>query len=216
MWIDVTYPVNDELLIYPGDPPYKRTVCSSMEKGDYCNVSQISLGCHTGTHVDAPLHFVPGGASVDVIDLDRINGPVRVIGYDILGDSPQDIGLEFLKSCHIQPGERLLFKTSNGRRFKGKTLLKDYAAIDLAAAQYLVRMEVKCIGIDYLTIEPAGSGDGAVHKTILGAGIPVIETLNLESVTPGRYEMMCLPLRLSGAEASPVRALLKSTGAAKG
>ncbi|HIQ99721.1 MAG TPA: cyclase family protein [Candidatus Scybalocola faecavium] len=211
--IDITYPLDEHLLIYPGDPVYKAEWFLSMDKGDSCNVTNLTLGCHTGTHVDAPLHFLQGGKSLDEMDLDRLNGPVRVIEY--FPETPGDISEAFLKKCHIQPGERVIFKTQNSCRFAGKNLLEDYVAFDLSGARYLAQLGVACLGIDYLTIEPKGS-DGSVHREILGAGIPVVETLDLRKVSGGGYEMVCLPLRLSGREASPVRALLKPLDMAPG
>ena len=204
-FIDVTYTIDEKLLIYPGDPAYESTSHLSIEKGELCNVARFSMGCHTGTHMDAPLHFVEGGASIDLLDLGRFNGPARVIEYTGSGD----ISVDFLERCHIMPRERILFKTSNSMRFGGRTLLEDYVAIDAAAARYLVQCSVECIGIDYLTIEPADSTDGSVHKTILGAGIPVIETLDLRRVPSGDYELYCLPLRLGGLDGSPARVLLR-------
>lgn len=206
-FIDITYPIDETLLIYPGDPAYERQRHLSIKSGDLCNVSRFSMGCHTGTHIDAPLHFIPGGKAVDEMDVRRFNGQARVIEYPENG-VPRDISVDFLKSCHICPGERILFKTSNSQRFCGKKLLKDYTAIDVMAAQYLAKLSVSCIGIDYMTIEPADSEDGSVHKIILGAGIPVIETLDLRQVPAGSYELLCLPLRLAGLDGSPVRAML--------
>lgn len=204
--MDITYPLDEHLLIYPGDPVFKTEAFLSMDEGASCNVTNLTMGCHTGTHMDAPLHFLANGKSLDAIALERINGPVRVIGY--FPEKPGNISEDFLKQCHIQPGERVIFKTDNSSRFAGTRLLEDYTAFDMSAARYLSKLSVACLGIDYLTIEPVGS-DGSVHRQILGAGIPVLETLDLRNVEPGRYELICLPLRLVGTEASPVRALLK-------
>ena len=205
-YIDVTYPVDETLRIYPGDPLYTVKPYLAVARGDLCNVAAFSMGCHTGTHMDAPLHFVEGAASVDQVDLSRINGEARVIEYK--GGPGSDISVDFLESCNIQPKERVIFKTSNSRRFGGRTLLDDYTAIDEAAADWLVRKQVSCIGIDYMTIEPAKSTDGAVHRCVLGAAILVIESLDLRETAAGRYRLVCLPLRLAGLDGSPVRALL--------
>lgn len=204
VYIDITYPVNDRLLIYPGDPVYEHCAYLSISGGDLCNVGRISMGCHTGTHMDAPYHFVNDGMTIDQLDLERFNGTVRVIRFDQSGD----IDAQFLKEQHIVSGERLIFKTKNTQRFAGYTLLDDYTAISQDGAQYLADLQVACIGIDYLTIEPASSRHGRVHQIILGAGIPVIETLNLKDVAPGIYKLCCLPLKLEGMDGSPVRALL--------
>lgn len=204
--IDITYPLDEQLLIYPGDPVYKSTPWLSMERGDLCNVSAVCMGCHTGTHIDAPAHFVKDAMTVDQLDLCAINGPVRVVEFNENGN----ITADFLKKCHILPGERIIFKTMNSCRFAGRQLLENYSAVDLSAARFLVDAGVSCIGIDYMTIEPSESSFGMVHKTILGAGIPVIETLDLRSVSAGRYELVCLPLLFSGLDGSPVRAILKT------
>lgn len=208
-FMDVTYPVDGQLLIYPGDPVYKKESFLSIKKGDLCNVGCISMGCHTGTHMDAPLHFVDDAMSIDEVDLELVNGCVRVIAYEGPLADTRDINRKFLESCLIMPGERVIFKTDNSRRFAGVHLLEDYTAIELEAARYLAELGVKCIGIDYLTVEPVDSREGAVHKALLGAGMPLIETLDLRQVVPGIYRMHCLPLKLTGMDGSPVRAVLE-------
>lgn len=208
-YIDVTYTINSQLLIYPGDPVFEKSSVLSIANGDLCNVGKISMGCHTGTHMDAPYHFVAEGRTIEQVDLTRLNGPVRVIAYEGPSAQSRDISLEFLKSCHIEPGERLIFKTANSRRFAGRNLLKDYTAIDAEAAVYLADLDLQCIGIDYLTVEPVDSDAGRVHKTLLGAGIPLLETLDLRTVAPGIYNLHCLPLKLEGMDGSPVRVLLE-------
>ena len=207
-YMDVTYPVNDKLLIYPGDPIYEHHRHLSIANGDLCNVGRISMGCHTGTHMDAPYHFIKDGLTIDQLDLNRFNGTARVIEFDQSGD----IDVQFLEKQQIVSGERLIFKTRNTARFAGQTLLDDYTAISADGARYLADLQVGCIGIDYLTIEPASSSCGHVHQMILGAGIPVIETLNLKGVAPGIYKLCCLPLKLEGMDGSPVRALLFPCG----
>lgn len=208
-YIDVTYPINSELLIYPGDPIFEKSSFLSIANGDLCNVGKISMGCHTGTHMDAPYHFMADGQTIEQVDLTRLNGPARVIVYEGPLAQSRDISLEFLKSCHIKPGERLIFKTANSQRFAGLNLLEDYTAIDAEAAAYLADLNPQCIGIDYLTVEPADSTAGRVHKTLLGAGIPLLETLDLRTPTPGTYNLHCLPLKLEGMDGSPVRVLLE-------
>lgn len=204
MFLDISFAMDEKLIVYPGDPEFCKQAWLTMEK-DKCNVHCIQMGTHFGTHVDAPLHFAGGQASIDAVPLWRLNGLARVVVFTGSGD----ITAGFLKQRRIQKGERLLIKTRNSRCFDGTAVLENYCGISLEAALYLKEIEPACIGIDYMTIEPQ-TGSGSVHRTILGAGIPVIETLKLQPVEEGSYQLYCLPLKLKGLDGSPVRAVLET------
>ncbi len=201
---DISVSITAEMPVYEGDPPVSMTLLSSIERGELYNVSLLSMSAHTGTHVDAPLHFLRDGRAVDEIPLDILIGPALVI--EVPGH--EQILRDMLSSARLGGEQRILFKTSNSSLWNKKTFRKDFVYIAESAAQYLVEIGVKLVGIDYLSVEKFGATDPVTHLTLLKAGIVILEGLNLSAVKPGRYELICLPLRLRGAEGSPCRAVL--------
>jgi arylformamidase len=204
MWIDVSVPVRSGMVHWPDNPPIELVRTMDMAKGDPANVSRLSLGVHSGTHVDAPVHFLADGAGVDVIPLDRLLGEARVVELE----APK-IGAAQLRAVDPRPGERLLLKTRNSARcWKTDQFLPDFVHVSLEGAALLAERRVRTVGIDYLSI--AGMEEGVpTHRVLLEQGICVIEGLDLSSVQPGSYELMCLPLRLAGADGAPARVLLR-------
>lgn len=206
-WIDITVPLRTGMAHWPGDPPVSLERISDMDRGDEANVGVLHMSAHTGTHMDAPLHFVKDGAGIDEMPLDATVGPARVIGIeaDVIGET-------ILAAQGVQSGERILFKTRNSTlcwRFN-RCFLKNFVQIDASGARYLAEKRVRAVGIDYLSIGAYG-GDGAeTHRTLLGAGIWVIEGLDLESVEPGLYELICLPLKIARGDGAPARAMVRS------
>lgn len=174
---------------YPGDPAAKRDVVRRIDMGDACNLSGFYTCCHTATHIDAPLHFIDGGDSIDKIDLSRCVGPCSVVEMEGL--------LTGADIDRLPPGteKRLLLK-GNGRAF-----LTQSAAFALAQAGCLL------VGTDAQSIGPQ-DGEAEPHLELLGAGIPILEGLDLSRVSPGRYRLAALPLLLAKAEAAPARAVL--------
>lgn len=204
--IDISVPVYTGMVHWPGDPDVKLTRKLDMAKGEVCNYTHLSFGAHTGTHMDAPLHFVADGESMDKLPLDATVGRCRVIEIKARGQ----IGPRHLKSLRLRRGERVLFKTGNSRKsWKSEAFDEGFVSISQDAAQFLVDRGVRTVGVDYLSIGGWQSDGVETHQVMLGAGIWVIEGLNLAKVKPGGYELICLPLKLLGAEGAPARAVLR-------
>jgi arylformamidase len=188
--LDVSVPVRPGMIVYPGDPEVRLERVSSIADGDVANISRLDLGVHSGTHVDAPLHFVDGGASVETLPLDVLVGPCSVV--------------EGLDAAAVPArAERVLFKTPNSRLWERDEFSEDFVKLDGEAARALVERGVRLVGIDYLSI-----GDEEAHRILLGAGVVAVEGLDLREVEPGEYRLICAPLKLEGAEGAPARVLL--------
>lgn len=203
-WLDVTVPIHAGMVVYDGDPPVDVTAALSLDRGDPANVSRLALGSHTGTHVDAPAHFVRGGAGVDRLPLDVLLGPARVLACP-----PGPIGAATVAG-HARSGERLVLKTGNSALWRRGTFAADYQALTLEAARALVEAGVGLVAIDYLSIEAFGVPGHPVHRCLLEAGVVVLEGLDLSGVEAGRYELCCLPLRIRDGDGAPARALLRA------
>ncbi len=204
-WIDVTRPIMAGMPVWPGDPGPLIEQTLFIERGDICNLSKVAMSVHTGTHMDAPRHFVADGVSMDDLPLDAVIGEVRVVQIN----DPVAIRAAELPA-DIAVGERILFRTRNSAELWAKPgFQEDFVYISNEAAMVLAARGVKTVGIDYLSIGGFHQDLVETHETILGAGIWVIEGLDLSQVEPGRYEMVCLPLKLAGVEGSPARAALR-------
>lgn len=201
---DITVPLSTELPTYPGDPPLVFTQWNSISKGDSSNLTQITLSTHSGTHIDAPRHFIDGAGAVDDLPLGVLIGRARVV--ELAG--AKEIGRRELERVHVKGVERLLLKTDNSQLWGTSCFHEHFAAITPEGAHYLAECGVKLVGIDYLSIEPF-HGDGDVHRTLLGSGVVVLEGINLTGVLPGEYELICLPLKIAGGDGAPVRAVLR-------
>lgn len=201
---DVSRPLRDGGLIYPGDPEIRFRQHSSMARGDEANVSSLALGSHSGTHVDAPSHFLPDGDAVDRIPIDRLIGPAVVLEPA----GTQHIGAAELATCDLHAQRRVLLRTRNSARPADAGFTPDYRALAPDGAEYLLRQGVELVGIDYLSIEAAESEDFAVHHLLLGRGVVIVEGLDLSAVPCGVYQFICLPLRLEGLDGAPARAVL--------
>ena len=200
-FIDVTVPLSAALPTFPGDPPFQIDVTHRMEGGDSYNVSRLTVGTHAGTHVDAPFHFIKGGATVDELALEILIGKVRVV--DLGGkDSVERADLEALD---LREDQRVLIKTRNSGLLRQKAFQEDYVWLSPDAATYLAQVGIKLVGFDYLSIEKLGSRDYAAHVALLEAGVVIVEGLDLSEIEPGEYDMVCLPLRIAGADGSPAR-----------
>ena len=203
---DVTLTITPQMIVWPGDPPVIMNHISSIASGDSSNVSQISMSCHSGTHVDAPDHFLNNGRTVENLSLDLLVGRAYVL---YLPDVNM-ITASILMEADIPPRtRRLLFKTKNSDYWaKGnKEFQTDFVGLSVDAAELLVDRNVKLVGIDYLSVAPYKMGK-QVHTILLNAGVVVIEGLDLSNVSPGRYTLHCLPLKLGGADGAPTRAIL--------
>ena len=208
-WMDVSVPLRSGMVHWPGDPAVSIELVAAMSRGDDADVTAIDMGAHTGTHMDAPSHFVAGGASLDDLDPDVVFGPARVIAIS----DPVAVTEAELERHDIQRGERLLFRTSNSERcWSTDDFVEDFVYVSEDAAALLAAREVRLVGIDYLSVGGFHVDGAAIHRRLLGAGVWIIEGLDLRGVTPGRYELICLPLRLAGAEGGPARVMLRPVG----
>ncbi len=203
---DITLTITPQIVVWPGDPPVSIKHSSSIAAGDNSNVSEISMSCHTGTHVDAPDHFLNNGVTVEDLSLDLLVGRAYVL---YLPDVDL-ITAAVLMEADIPPRtRRLLFKTRNSQLWAngGKSFQTDYVGLSVDAAELLVDRNVKLVGIDYLSIAPYKMG-APVHTILLAAGVVVIEGLDLSKVSQGRYTLHCLPMKLGGVEGAPARCIL--------
>ena len=206
---DCSVPISADLPTYPGDPGIQIQEWSTLVKGDGANVSALSFGAHTGTHVDAPAHFIEGTKKVESLALDVLIGEAEVV------EVPADcrvIDEEFVeRQCKVGT-ERVLFKTRNSAAAWGGDFKPDFTYLDLSAAERLVKRGVRLVGIDYLSIEKFRSPDHAVHRALLSHEVIILEGLNLSDVPPGKYELICLPLRLRShlGDGAPARAVLRT------
>ncbi len=208
---DVSVTVDQNLPIWPGNPPADIHRVNKIEDGANSNVSDINMGAHTGTHVDAPFHFLMEGAKVDTLSLEVLIGTAEVIQ---VADSVNVLDRQVVEAASIPPGTtRVLFKTRNSSYWAkfGSAFQPDFVAVDASGAQALVERGVKLVGIDYLSIAPYKQSRPA-HETLLAASVVIIEGLNLSAVQPGQYQLACLPVKLGGAEGAPARAVLMRNG----
>ena len=201
---DISVPLSESLPVYPGDPPMIMEPVPGKEKGDGVNVSRISMSTHFGTHIDAPLHMDNRGVSVDHLPLSLLNG--RALVAEVGGT--KKIGRKELERLPIKGEERLLLKTENSLLWSRSDFVEDYAALTEDGADYLIGIGIMLIGIDYLSIEPFDSS-GVIHRMLLDHGIVILEGLNMNEVTSGVYELLCLPLRILGGDGAPARAILR-------
>ena len=191
---------------WPGDPEIRKDPFRDMERGDVCNVSSLAFGSHTGTHMDAPLHFIRNGRTLDKMPLDATIGPCRVIE---IKDS-ESVKVAELENQRIKAGERILFKTRNSRRsWKKDNFDEDFVYISKEAAAFLAMAKIRTVGIDYLSVGGFRKDGVETHHALLGAGIWIIEGLNLAKIEPGKYELNCLPIKILGSDGAPARALLR-------
>jgi arylformamidase len=206
-WLDISVPLQPGMAHWPGDSGFVATRPSDMAKGDVCNLTSMAMSAHTGTHMDAPLHFIDGGDSMDALPFDAVIGDVRVVAIR----DEVAIGPEELETFNIQIGERIIFKTRNSQRdWAAHPFDERFVHINPAGAQYLVDKQIATVGVDYLSIGGFLEGGVECHQIMLGAGVWVIEGLDLAGIEVGVYEMVCLPLRLKGAEGSPARVVIRA------
>jgi arylformamidase len=203
--IDISVPVQPGMVTYPGDPAVSLERVVAIADGGVCNLSRLDFGVHSGTHVDAPVHFIEGAPGAEELPLDPLVGEAVVVDATAL-DGPIDA--EALRSCSVPEGaERVLLKTRNGRLWAREEFTRDFIRLDGAGARWLVDRGVRLIGLDYLSI-----GDQEAHRVLLGAGVVPLEGIDLRDVEPGWYELLCLPLKVVGADGAPARALLRPLG----
>ena len=208
-WIDVTAALDPAATpVYEGDAPMSFEFLKDMRKGDGFTLSKLSLGAHSGTHVDAPMHFIRDGAPVDEVPLTALIGSARVID---IPDSVQAIDSVELNGHNWRGSERVIFRTRSSVRgwMTSSTFHRDFAFIAPDAAQILADAGVKLVGIDYISAEKFGAPAPLAHRSLLGKGIPIVEGMSLESVAPGEYDLIVLPMKVKGHEGAPARAIMR-------
>ncbi|MEX2229489.1 MAG: cyclase family protein [Dehalococcoidia bacterium] len=204
-WIDVTSPIRPGMHAYPGDPVVAMSLASSLADGDGYDVTALTLGTHTGTHVDAPSHFIAGAPAIEALDLDALIGPAYVADAVSASGHLDAAALALLGVP--EHAERVLLKTANSRLWDAPAFARDYVALTEDGARWLVDRAVRLVGIDYLSIAPYADPAPA-HVALLSAGVVIVEGLDLRAVAPGDYTLVCLPLLIPGADGAPARVLL--------
>lgn len=202
---DISVPIKNEMLVWPGDSGVEIETLATVRK-DGIGESRFSFGSHTGTHIDAPKHFVAGAAGVDAIALEKLIGECFVV--DLTSIDHKEIMVSDISNVRIGKGSRILFKTGNFKYLHGKEFPSEYVSLSLEAAEYLAEKGVWLVGIDFLGIEKRKNPDHPVHTTLLKAKIANVEGLDLREVPQGYYQIFCLPLRIVGADGSPARVIL--------
>jgi arylformamidase len=195
--------------VWPGDPPVAIEQLSSIAAGDAANVSRLHLGSHTGTHVDAPHHFVKKGQTVDNLPLDLLVGPAIVVEVD--PPEGNTIGVWELAGLNLPKNTtRLLLKTRNSHLWEDRIqeFERDFVHLAPRTAEWLVGRGVRLVGVDYLSVEAYGTDDHRVHHALLGAGVIIVEGLDLSRVPPGPCHLICLPLKIKDGDGAPARVLV--------
>ena len=204
---DVSIPIVTGGVVYPGNPPIKVWLEKGIPTGARSNVSGISFGAHSGTHVDAAKHFYDDGQTVDELPLERLIGPAVLLEF---GDDVMGITRAHLEARAAEIGRhtRVLFKTRNSALQSRPEFVGDFTYIAPDAAEWLVARGTELVGLDYLSVEQYKSGNANTHLTLLGSRVVIIEGLALSGVRGGEYELICLPLKVTGIDGAPARAVL--------
>jgi arylformamidase len=196
-WIDISIPFRDRMVHWPGDPEPRIVRLKDRNAGDPTSLMDMHFIDHAGTHIDAPLHFIPGGKTIDQMPVNATMGRARVIE---------------INPYNIRRGERILFKTRNSEEcYKTDEFVEDYVYFSTEVARYLVERGIRAVGLDYLSIGSVKEDQNLkdTHEILLRAGVYIIESINLAGVKPGRYELVCLPLLLEKGDAGPARAIIR-------
>jgi arylformamidase len=206
---DVTVPVDTTVPIFPGDPEFHLQRVKSLAEGAVCNLSRLDCGVHTGTHVDAPIHFINDTAGVDGMPLEAMLGPAYVVDATSIRGH---IDASILSTLHVPAdAKRVLFKTTNSDLWSSPTFESNFVGITEDAAVVLVDQGVRLVGIDYLSIAPPNDPT-PTHVALLQAGVVILEGVDLRSVPAGQYDLACLPIRLVGSDGAPARVILRTDG----
>jgi len=200
---DISVTISPNLVVYPGDPPVEITPVSQVGTNGMPNVSRLSLSTHAGTHVDPPFHFLANGTKADQLPLEALIGDCEVVDIGI----EDEITIPVLQKFKIS-SERVIFKTKNSLLWERKEFARNYAYLTMATAEYLAARKLKLVGIDYLSIEKFDSRTPQAHLALLKAGVVILEGLNLSGVSAGKYQLVCLPLKIADGDGAPARAVL--------
>ena len=201
---DISLVLGQEVVTYPGDTPFSRRIICEISDGCICCTSRLLMSAHSGTHLDMPSHFIADGKTVDNYQVDSFTLSAQVV------ETGKPVQASDLMAVDIHPGEALLFKTDNSMTGKLKTGAFSNHSVYLTpeAADLCVEKQVRLVGIDYMSVDNMEDKTFPVHRTLLENNILILESINLHEVPSGRYTLVCLPLKIKGGEASPVRAVL--------
>ncbi|NJC25392.1 cyclase family protein [Neolewinella antarctica] len=214
-WTDVTYPIFEGMTGWPGQPSTSYDVLSCIHCGDTARVTVVKMSVHSGTHMDAPSHFLAQGIDVSRAPIDFGMGPVRVAVIDCPAEvKPKHLEAFEKRTRPLVAGERLMLRTPNSDRkfWLQDPFDKDYRGIGPEAAAWIAERKLKMVGVDYLSVGPFYNGNPQTHRALMTAGVWIVEGIDLRKVGEGDFEMICLPLKLVGSDGSPVRILLRAAG----
>ncbi|MEK6602719.1 MAG: cyclase family protein [Candidatus Binatota bacterium] len=203
-YYDISLNLSSETVSWVTSPPFELVERKRMSRGDRNNSSALNMSAHAGTHVDAPFHFVPDGATIESLPLEIFIGPALVHAVD----ADRYITREHVEAIDLKGETRVLFKTRNSQLLHRPAYDPDFVAFSVEAAQTLVARGVKLVGLDYLSVAHADE-QVPVHRAFLDHGVVLLEGVDLSEITPGRYELICFPLRLRGLDGAPCRAVLR-------
>lgn len=204
-YYDISPTLSTESVQWISSPPLEWIERHRMSRGDHNNSSAVSMSVHSGAHVDAPFHFVPDGTTIDRLPLELFIGPALVVAIE----ADKYITEEHVDAVDFKDDVRVLFKTKNSRLMRKPDYDPDFVAFSVQAAQALVARGLKLVGLDYLSVSHAGDQQVPVHRAFLDHGVVLLEGIDLSQVTPGRYELICFPIKLRGADGAPCRAVLR-------
>ncbi len=202
---DITAPIRNGMVVWEGDPEVRLERFAAIASGSTANVSRLTFGVHTATHIDTPVHFIEDAPGAEAIPLDALRGAVHVVDATDFSHHLDETDLARLELP--RDGERLIFKTRNSALWELPRFSREYVGLTEGAARLLVQRGTRLVGIDYLSIAPF-TDPAPTHRALLGAGVVVLEGLDLRRVEPGAYELLCLPLLLEGSDGAPARAVL--------
>lgn len=206
IYYDVTLPIHPAMTVYPGDPTVELEAVATVDR-DGCAVARLTLGTHTGTHLDPPAHFIAGGATVDQAPIDLLIGKARVVSVPGVAS----IAAEVVEREQLAGIERVLFKTeAPAARERSEPV--EHVYLKPEAARALAEGGTHLVGIDTLSVDPLNTEDAPAHRELLGRGVWVLERLDLSGVPPGDYDLFCLPLKLAGGDGAPARVVLRARG----
>lgn len=200
--IDISQPIRSGMFVYPGDPRFDSREVHSFKRGDLCEVSELTIGSHCGTHLDAPLHMIAGGAAIETMPLELFYGPCRVLTM-----RAPVITEKMLVEAGIEEGDRILLRTDPKGEYREQGRFNP-AVLSVRAGKYLAERRIRLLGIDAPTVENMELCDGEIHRALMNAGIAILEGLCLEHAQEERYILSALPLPLIGENGSPCRAVL--------
>jgi arylformamidase len=206
---DITVPISERMPVWPGEPTVQIESTTRIAEGDRVNGSRVKICSHAGTHVDAPYRYIQEGATVDRLSLRLLMGPAYVVEVDGLEGSTIQV-YDLARTHFPSDCKRLLIKTSNSDLWQHayNEFERNFVHLAPKTAEWLVKREIGLVGVDYLSVEAFGRNDSRVHHALLGAGVIILEGLDLSRVPPGPCELVCLPLKLEGSDAAPARALV--------